>query len=53
MFANQLSNAGTLNHIIEQAVTPVLLQENMHVSDVGAQSLAIHLLIASERIKKR
>lgn len=51
MFANQLSNAGTLNHIIEQAVTPVLLQENMHVSDVGAQSLAIHLLIASERIK--
>lgn len=51
MFANQLSKGGTLNLIIEQAITPVLLQENMHVSDVAAQSLAIHLLIASERIK--
>lgn len=51
MFANQLNKGGTLNLIIEQAIIPVLSQENMHVSDVAAQSLAIHLLIASERIK--
>ena len=51
MFANQLNKGGTLNLIIEQAIIPVLSQKNMHVSDVAAQSLAIHLLIASERIK--
>lgn len=37
--------------MINNVITKVLVQKNIHMSDIALQSLAIHLLIAVERIK--
>lgn len=37
--------------MINNVITKVLVQKNIHMSDLALQSLAIHLLIAVERIK--
>lgn len=37
--------------MVNNVITKVLVQKNMHMSDIALQSLAIHLLIAIERIK--
>lgn len=37
--------------MVNNVITKVLVQKNIHMSDIALQSLAIHLLIAIERIK--
>lgn len=37
--------------MINNVITKVLVQKNIHMSDIALQSLAIHLLIAVKRIK--
>lgn len=37
--------------MVNQVITKVFVSKNMHMSDIALQSLAIHLLIAIERIK--
>ncbi|MEG1461828.1 MAG: BglG family transcription antiterminator [Anaerorhabdus sp.] len=61
--ANYFMNAQTLDEVpseetldnyhimINHVITKVLVKKNIHMSDIALQSLAIHLLIAIERIK--
>lgn len=37
--------------MVNRVITDVLIQKNIHMSDIALESLAIHLLIAIERIK--